>query len=63
MQHFAQDRLEQYSHKESVRIYGIPESERETREDTNKVVLQPVKLKDVLSDDRYTYFLSLFVSI
>ncbi len=40
MQHFAQDRLEQYSHKESVRIYGIPEFERETREDTNKVVLQ-----------------------
>ena len=26
-QHFAQDRLEQYSRKESVRVYGIPESE------------------------------------
>ena len=39
-QHFAQDRLEQYSCKESVRIYGIPESEGDAREDTNEIVLK-----------------------
>ena len=39
---FAQDRLEQYSRKESVRIYGIPESTEgeATREDTNEIVLK-----------------------
>ena len=39
-QHFAQDRLEQYSRKESVHIYGIPESEGDAREDTNEIVLK-----------------------
>ena len=41
-QHFAQDRLEQYSRKESVWIYGIPESAEgdTTREDTNEIVLK-----------------------
>ena len=41
-QHFVQDRLEQYNDKESVRIYGIPESAEgdATREDTNEVVLK-----------------------
>ena len=42
IQHFAQDRLEQYSRRESVRIYGIPESTEgeATREDTNEIVLK-----------------------
>ena len=41
-QYFAQDRLEQYSRKESVRIYGIPESTEgeATREHTNEIVLK-----------------------
>ena len=41
-QQFTQDRLEQYSNKESVRIYGIPESAEgdPTREDTNEIVVK-----------------------
>ena len=38
-QHFKQDRQEQYSRKDSVRIYGIQEPEKDhTRENTNDIL-------------------------
>ena len=43
-QHFDLDRQEQYSRKDSVRIYGIPEpANDDTREDTNDIVVKLAK--------------------
>ena len=40
-QHFEQDRQEQYSRKDSVRIYGIQEPENDqTRENTNDIIVK-----------------------
>ena len=40
-QYFEQDRQEQNSHKDSVRIYGIPEPENDhTRENTNDIIVK-----------------------
>ena len=40
-QHFEQDQQEQYSCKDSVRIYGIPEPANDhTRENTNNIVVK-----------------------
>ena len=41
-QHFELDRQEQYSRKDSVRIYGIPDPEDE-RENTNDIVVKLAK--------------------
>ena len=43
-QHFDLDRQEQYSRKDNVRIYGIPEpANDDTREDTNDIVVKLAK--------------------
>ena len=41
IQHFEQDRQEQYNRNDSIRIYGIPEPENDhTREDTNEIIVK-----------------------